>query len=349
MSSLIVLTRNGGIVTGRCGRTINATVPIDFSNVMVNGDGARPSVLGNYIRGGPSLVPVTRGNFTVGNATYAIQPDPVFSGGPSCMTDVDSVNDRLSIYCTDLYWDYDDVIDETIESGCISDLPPARSGQKEGFHPKRPKIDPQLLLPISGGWIGAWVYSTRREPSLDGAGWPHQRYLYKQVSEVVQCGKNQSCTVTRDKGGTWTYGFVATGIAKFASFGFSVSKAITSGNGHCCHALPGERVCIWHKVAHTAYTVRMTKRRKFWPWDKYLHVFHGEQVNLVAPNHYNSGGGYVCRYNNECRSMAYEYWDCNGKRQTSELERNTGRRKRKRWVRRHGRTMNERERIMKRC
>lgn len=64
-------------------------------------------------------------------------------------------------------------------------------------------------------------------------------------------------------------------------------------------------------------TVRMPIKRKFWPWGKYLHFVHGEQVNLVAPNHYNSGGGYVCRYDKECRSMAYEYWDCNGKREPS--------------------------------
>lgn len=173
MSSLIVLTKSGGIVTGRCGRTINATVPIDFSNVMIHGDSARLPLQGNYIKGGPSLVPVTRWNFTVGNATYAIQPDPVFSGGPSCMTDVDSVNDRISIYCTDLYWDYDDVIDETIESGCISDLPPARSGQKEDYYPKnikKPKVDPHIFLPIGFGGVGAWTYFTRRRPSLDGAG-----------------------------------------------------------------------------------------------------------------------------------------------------------------------------------
>ncbi|KAF5252501.1 hypothetical protein FANTH_2395 [Fusarium anthophilum] len=177
-SSLVVLYNNGAIVTGRCGRTINATVPIDFSNVMANGVDATPPSYGNYIMGGSSLVPVTRGNFTVGNATYAVQPDPVFSGGPSCRTDVDSVNNRISIYCTGLYWDFPDAMDETIESGCFDHLSPVKEEPKTDYHTMKEKgnygdksllkhkLDRRLLIEMSL----LWEFATMKTPSLDGGG-----------------------------------------------------------------------------------------------------------------------------------------------------------------------------------
>ncbi|KAF5614753.1 hypothetical protein F52700_13625 [Fusarium sp. NRRL 52700] len=315
-SSLIVQHKNGGIVTGRCGRTINAKVPIDFSQVMANTP--LPSV-GNYIKGGSSHIPATRGNFTIGNDTYAVQPDPVFSGGPSCLTDLDPVNHYISIYCTDLYWDYADVIDEKIESDCIGSLPMQKGKvtytkkELKGFYKWASKAwKKYYLFTTKIDLIGAWIYNTKKRPNLDGNGWPHQRYFYKQVSETVQCGNNETCTVTRDKGVTMAYGATGTAIPVFASFGFTVSESIVSGNGYCCHGTTGQKVCIWHKVAYTSYTVRMPARRKIFPWNKTHSKKHNEQISIAAPNNYNGGGGFLCRYDDECRTDAFEYWDCNG-------------------------------------
>lgn len=41
---------------------------------------------------------------------------------------------------------------------------------------------------------------------------------------------------------------------------------------------------------------------------------HSKQVLIAAPNLGNDGGGYVCKVNEECKTMDTEYWDCHGKK-----------------------------------
>ncbi|KAF4439172.1 hypothetical protein FACUT_4355 [Fusarium acutatum] len=265
MSSLIVYRRNGGVLMGRCGRRINTKVPIDFSKVTVNDKGAR-SPYGNYIEKGSSIVPITSGNFTVGNATYAIHPNPVFAGGPSCKTDVDSVNNRISVYCTELYWDYTDIIKETInvETDCFGPFPPVRGEFEMDYYTKEEKEDyykKSLPMPKIGRRCNVRV-------SLDGAGWPHQRYLFTQVSEVAECGKNQTCCTGRDRSGGFTFGMTGGVGCEFMpgatlTFGFMVQRTWTTGNSYTCQGNPGDRVCVWYKVAYTAYTVRKAIGNKY--------------------------------------------------------------------------------------
>jgi hypothetical protein len=41
---------------------------------------------------------------------------------------------------------------------------------------------------------------------------------------------------------------------------------------------------------------------------------HSKQALIAAPNLGNDGGGYVCKLNEECKTMNTEYWDCHGKK-----------------------------------
>ncbi|KAF5579275.1 uncharacterized protein FSUBG_13650 [Fusarium subglutinans] len=353
MSSLVIYRRNGGVLMGRCGRTINSTVPIDFSQVTVNGEGAIPPY-GNYDEESTSIIPITSGNFTVGKATYAIHPNPVFSGGPSCKTDVDPVNNRISIYCKRLYWDHTDIMPEnkTVDTDCFGPYPPVKGERDPDYYPgngKRPfyKRNSMLEPDYSPGnetqpfykrdlmlKMGRRCPKKKEKPvitSLDGAGWPHQRYLFEQISEVVHCGHNQTCCASSDTSKAIAYGVsmmasvginvgvkapqdtVGVNLDFSVTWGLSVTKTWTIGNSYTCHGKEGDTVCVWYKVAHTAITVR--NQRPARRHDKLRGIKtqpYGKQMVVAAPNRRNEGGGVVCKYNDECKSLGDTYWDCYG-------------------------------------
>ncbi|KAF5692796.1 hypothetical protein FGLOB1_14482 [Fusarium globosum] len=271
MSSVIVYSSRGGALIGRCGRIIDTKVAIDFSKVTVNDKGAR-SPYGNYITKGLSLIPITSGNFTVGNDTYAIHPDRVYSGGPSCKTDVDSFTNRISVYCIKLWWDYTDIMDDpiTVATDCFGDFPPVRGQHETDYYTKEQKED-------------------FRKKSL------------MAPNSII----GRRCK----KGGPYGVGLDGIGQLGGATFGFSVTNAWSTGNSHICGGNPGDRVCVWYKVAHTAYTVRKEiggkKRGKC--------KMHDKQDVVAAPNIGNNGGGFICKHNNECKSMGERYWDCYGR------------------------------------
>ncbi|KAF5572466.1 hypothetical protein FPANT_13059, partial [Fusarium pseudoanthophilum] len=245
----------------------------------------------------------------MGNDTYAIHPNPIFSGGPSCKTDVDSVNQRISVYCTMLYWDYTDIIYDmkTVDTTCFGPFPPVR-GQFDSDYYKSdpmPKIGRRCKKDKKKKKEGEPIAPL----NADGAGWPHQRYLYQQISDVVHCGKNHTCCVSSDKSKTVSFSaqiLMAMGVnlelpsiiplikmtlTQQTTFGFSATTAWTEGNSYTCHGNPGDQVCIWYRVAHTAFVLR----------------------ERAAPNNQNEGGGVICRYNDECRSMGDKFWDCYGR------------------------------------
>lgn len=41
---------------------------------------------------------------------------------------------------------------------------------------------------------------------------------------------------------------------------------------------------------------------------------HGKQILMAAPNQDNDGGGYVCKVNEDCKTVHAEYWDCHGRK-----------------------------------
>ncbi|KAF5627289.1 uncharacterized protein FTJAE_9374 [Fusarium tjaetaba] len=240
----------------------------------------------------------------MGNDTYAIHPNPIFSGGPSCKTDVDSVNQRILVYCTMLYWDYTDIISDmkTVDTHCFGPWPPLRGQFDSDYY----KSDP---MPKIGRRCGKKEKKKKEGEQIaplyaDGAGWPHQRYLYQQISDVVHCGRNHTCCVSSDRSqtATWSAQFLqAMGtninvanvihVCNQITLGWSIAMAWTEGNSYTCHGNPGDQVCIWYRVAHTAFVIR----------------------EPVAPHNGNEGGGVICKYNDECRSMGERFWDCYGR------------------------------------
>ncbi|KAF5977250.1 hypothetical protein FBULB1_6622 [Fusarium bulbicola] len=262
MSSVVVYHRNGPILMGRCGRRINTKVPIDFSNITLNYERTR-SPFGNHMvmKDGRVELPITNGNFTVGKDTYAIEPDPVFSGGPSCGTDVDTVNNRVFVHCLGLYWDYTDIVNNTAtaDTDCFGPFPPTRDDRETDYYTKDEKADyfkkSHLMSKIDRRC------KKNSFAKLDGTGWPHPRFLYKQVSDVIQCDKNRECCTGHDKSYTFAFGImksIAIGVSAkdimsvTHTSGYSMTDSWSTGNSYVCHGKPGDRVCVWYKVAHTA-------------------------------------------------------------------------------------------------
>ncbi|KAF4485675.1 hypothetical protein FAGAP_11471 [Fusarium agapanthi] len=43
---------------------------------------------------------------------------------------------------------------------------------------------------------------------------------------------------------------------------------------------------------------------------------YGKQYVIAAPNIENDSGGFVCKYNDDCKSKRARYWECNGRQDT---------------------------------
>ncbi|KAL7764019.1 hypothetical protein ACKLNR_005164 [Fusarium oxysporum f. sp. zingiberi] len=107
--------------------------------------------------------------------------------------------------------------------------------------------------------------------------------------ENAQCSKDAGCSVGSTKGYTKAYGFSATANVKYASLGFTVTPSWSTGSSYTCNGSPGEKVCVWYKVANTAYIGRVPQVPvPLNDCDK-----HGKQILMAAPNQDNDGGGYV--------------------------------------------------------
>ncbi|KAF4437067.1 hypothetical protein FACUT_5973 [Fusarium acutatum] len=91
------------------------------------------------------------------------------------------------------------------------------------------------------------------------------------------------------------------------SGGYSVAKSWAVGASYGCNGGAGDAVCVWYRVAHTAYTVRMPKGLT----EKDM---HGPQIVVASPNKYNKGGGFQCATGKNCVHKGAMYWDCHGKK-----------------------------------
>lgn len=127
-----------------------------------------------------------------------------------------------------------------------------------------------------------------------GDGNPHEDFYHVQVSQPETCGPDpgQTCAATQTESHTvgWSFsgGISAQG---WVSAGFDVSESYTSGDSYSCTGNPGEKVCVWLKVAHTAYTVDLSdisngvngvcSTQDFGP------------LVMESPNTDNADGGYV--------------------------------------------------------
>ncbi|EWY85799.1 hypothetical protein FOYG_12905 [Fusarium oxysporum NRRL 32931] len=283
-SSLTVYHGIGGSLIGeRCGRKYPANETIDFS--MINSSG--------------------KGNFTVGNNTYRVHQNPVFAGGPTCSTEMSPP--YISIHCGKLWWNITNSTLPTVEGPCFANTTQEES-ELDG------DLDPDwntfLKTAFFSRTLGYLLFRRTDVPNIDGSGWPHLRYRHRQVSENVHCPNDEGCSVGSSNGKTLAFGWTATANIDFVALGFTVTESYNIGSSYTCNGGPNDTVCVWYKVANTAYVGRVP--------DVFLHTNecdkHSKQVLMAAPNVGNDGGGYVCKLNEECKTMDTEYWDCHGKK-----------------------------------
>ncbi|KAF5261684.1 hypothetical protein FOXYS1_7615 [Fusarium oxysporum] len=84
------------------------------------------------------------------------------------------------------------------------------------------------------------------------------------------------------------FGWTATANIDFIALGFTVTESYNIGSSYTCNGGPNDTVCVWYKVANTAYVGRVPD--VFIPTndcDK-----HSKQVLIAAPNLGNDGGGF---------------------------------------------------------
>ncbi|KAF2758964.1 hypothetical protein EJ05DRAFT_499390 [Pseudovirgaria hyperparasitica] len=150
------------------------------------------------------------------------------------------------------------------------------------------------------GACSQWSSSTQ----LVGNGDPHQNYLHKQLSQTITCDQENGCSTGQTETRSYTIGFSITGSpAEWISGGFDVSTSWTTGNSYTCNGGPGDTVCVFQKIAHTAYTVQNGAYNSCTGFSP-----SGGTSIIKSPNNNNSGGGYYCVVGT-CRNQGDEYWE----------------------------------------
>lgn len=125
-----------------------------------------------------------------------------------------------------------------------------------------------------------------------------------QVSENLLCAPHEGCSVSHLT--SHTVGWSASaGIAQWITGGFSVEKSVTTGDTYTCNGNPGDEVCVWVNIPHTAYTVQDVNENCGGP--------EGDNKVIKSPNtNWDSPTGYYCVVGT-CRSEGQSYWDNNGR------------------------------------
>ncbi|EQB57401.1 hypothetical protein CGLO_02476 [Colletotrichum gloeosporioides Cg-14] len=300
-SAISVEVRSGGtVVAEACSNTLDtgsfAELPIRFD---VNKKGA--------------------GNVTVGSTTYKVHQDKEISGG---------------IVCGRLYDDAESVVscDVSVPAGMSFQslskrhecIPGGATSMARALHIRDPEaalnsryIAP-VPFPVSDDNTHDFHVSKRQGcypqkwTELVGDGNPHQNYYHQQVTENNEC-REAVCNTGTENAKSVSVGFsVETGasITEWISGGFSVSISWSAAVSQGCEK-EGENItiCQWHKMAHTAYTVRAGSTNTC----SYIKSLSDPFV-LFSPNTNNAGGNYYCVVGAHlCRSMGSAYWDYNGR------------------------------------
>ncbi|KAI1044192.1 hypothetical protein LB505_008607 [Fusarium chuoi] len=262
----------------------------------------------SFISDAPSSIDFTDvdengfGNFTVGAKKYLVHSKAKYSGGPICTKKFSA--QATVVVCSGLDWK---PTKAKIEDNChnkdeakgalrfLSSKAPASGFAKREANPIN---DPPACSILTG-------------TSLVGDGDPHQNYFHKQLSEVVNCGTAQSCSVGNSQSISYTIGWTATLTpVSWISGGFSVSESWSTGNTYTCTGSAGEDVCVWYNTAHTAYTVQNRERDSCdvgGGWES-----TGDPFVMYSPNESNRGGGYYCVIGT-CRAQGDNYWDYSGR------------------------------------
>ncbi|KAI2604735.1 uncharacterized protein GGS25DRAFT_533620 [Hypoxylon fragiforme] len=161
----------------------------------------------------------------------------------------------------------------------------------------------QVLATLEGrqGACGVWTAATK----LDGNGSPRQRYLHKQLSQVLTCDPENGCSVGESQSTSYTIGWsisTGTAVTQWITGGFDVSMSWSTGNQYTCMGGPGDSICIWQKIAHTNYKVKTGSLNQCTGFRA------SGRSEISSPNKNNAGGGFYCVVGT-CRSQGEQYWE----------------------------------------
>ncbi|KAK4500860.1 hypothetical protein PRZ48_009052 [Zasmidium cellare] len=169
-----------------------------------------------------------------------------------------------------------------------------------------------LALPASNGSVPVNVDPVTgcfKHTVLVGDGDPHQNYFNIQVTENLDCGQGGTgCSVSHLNSHTLMWS-VNPGVIidEWITGGFAVGESYTTGDTYTCDAAPGQTVCVWSKIAYTAYTVHNGQSGPNCGGSIDTSPFV-----LKSPNS-GDAGSYYCVYGSACRSDGQGYWDDTGR------------------------------------
>ncbi|OBT58266.1 hypothetical protein VE04_01564 [Pseudogymnoascus sp. 24MN13] len=299
-TEVVIADMDSQILGQSCGRTLDSGAFAHFPiSTEVDSNGA--------------------GNITLNGQSYIVHESPDFSGG---------------ITCTRMYSDDDSFVRCLIKvPNSLQTEPLSKENRKACF--TRGTLDMERASNVHAAQLaGSDEYDLGRtslevsEPPLKsnvsrtgnelidctwfsdvvpiGNGDPHQNYLHTQLSEVISCG-GATCTVGRSDAKSYGISYSWAGnVFGWSSAGFSVTKTTTTGNNYGCGGNPGQRICMWKKTAHTAYSVRERQRNRCETTQ------FGDRYVLVSPNVNNAGGNYYCVVGS-CRTQGDSWMDRNGR------------------------------------
>ncbi|KAF2654468.1 hypothetical protein K491DRAFT_679628 [Lophiostoma macrostomum CBS 122681] len=90
--------------------------------------------------------------------------------------------------------------------------------------------------------------------ALVGNGNPRRSNLHKQVTEVIECAKAESCEVGHESIKSFTIGAsITAGDGEFATLGFDVSETRSTGETYTCVFVKGQKGCVKYLMPHISY------------------------------------------------------------------------------------------------
>ncbi|PSK41781.1 hypothetical protein B9Z65_9167 [Elsinoe australis] len=137
---------------------------------------------------------------------------------------------------------------------------------------------------------------------LVGDGDPHLNFKNVQITGTLSCGDG-GCSKEATQGESIIVGFEASVTpAEWITGGFSVQRETSFSQTDACEAGPGERVCVWQRVQHVAYTVQDIRCNA----NLGCNVVQGPYV-MRSPD--TSQTGSYCVRGDACRTQNEFYWE----------------------------------------
>jgi hypothetical protein len=187
---------------------------------------------------------------------------------------------------------------------------------QRGVDVELPKIDAANIVSfnITSGYNATNVESRDLDKRacykfslLEGNGNPAKWVFHKQVTETLTCA-SADCSVSSTNSHTIGWSASVGFSPPWTSGGFSVSESWSWGSSYTCGAKPGQTVCVWYAIAHTAYWAR-----QYWGSTTGKDICNNPSDPFViwSPNINNAGGGYYCVIGT-CRNNNDGYWEDRG-------------------------------------